>query len=156
MSLLTHSFHDLGGLPGPLLSARGSITVWMHPVARVTCPCHLSLRDLRAEVISSRPSLASRMVEGTSSLTFTPHIQQIMALSFRRRIYMSSAKGAQVSPPWSIAERTQALKTLPRTAGDRCLEVRMGRSFLNLPQAAQHLAVIALVQPPPASSTSPR
>ena len=109
MSVLTHSLQDLGGLPRPLLSARGSITVWMHPVARVTCPCHLSLRDLSAEVISSRPSLASRESEGTSSLIFTPHIQRIMALSFRRRICMSSARGAQVSPPWSIAERTHAL-----------------------------------------------
>ena len=33
MSVLTHSLQDLGGLPQPLLSARGSITVWMYPVA---------------------------------------------------------------------------------------------------------------------------
>ena len=37
MSPLTHSLQDLGGLPlpRPLLSARGSITVWMQPVARL-------------------------------------------------------------------------------------------------------------------------
>ena len=90
----SHTFQGLGGLPGPLLSAKGSITVWMHPDARVTCSYHLSLRGLRAEVISSRPSLASRVAEGTSSLIFTSHSQQIMALSFRRRICMSSALGA--------------------------------------------------------------
>ena len=98
MSILTHSFLNLGGLPWPLLSARGSITVWMHPVAHVTCSCHLSQRDLCAEVVSSRSSLASRVAEGTSPLIFTQLIQRIMALSFRRRICMSSALAAPISP----------------------------------------------------------
>ena len=34
--------------------------------------------------------------------------------------------GTQVSQPWSIAKRTQAVYTLPCTLGERCLEVRTG------------------------------
>ena len=69
---------------------------------------------------------------------------------------MSAALGAQVSLPCSRAERTQALKTLPLDVKETCLDVRIGRSFLNFPQAVQHLVVIASVHPPPAHRVSPR
>ena len=117
------------------------------PDARATWPCHLSLRDLSNEVISSSPSLSRRAAEGVSSRSLTPHIQRIIALSVCLKRCMSVEVGAQVSLPWSRAERTQALNTLPRVRGNKCLEVRMGRSFLNFPQAALHLAIIACEQP---------
>ena len=157
MSLFTHSFQVLRGLPRPLLpGTTSSVTEWMQSAERATWPCHLSLRDLSTEAISSRPNLARRVAVGVSSRGLTPPIHQIMALSLRRKRCRSAEVGAQVSLPWSIAERTQALKTFPRIGGDRCLDVRMGRSFLNLPQAALHLAIIACMQPPPELSTSPR
>ena len=53
-----------------------------------------------------------------------------------------------ISLPWSIAERTQASYPLPRILGERCLVVSKGKSFLKFPQATQHLAAMALSQPP--------
>ena len=158
MSLLTQSLQAMGGLPRPLLSFEmtSCVTEWIPPVARATCPCHLSLRDLRTEVISSSPSLERSSPEGILSISLTPQIQRIMALSVRCRRRVSATLGAQVSLPWSMAERTQVLYTLPRVSGDRCLVVRIGRSLLNLPQATLHLALIACIQPPPALSISPR
>ena len=47
-----------------------------------------------------------------------------------------------------ISEWTQALYTLPRTLGERCLEVRTGSSFLNFPQATQHQVAMALTHSP--------
>ena len=64
--------------------------------------------------------------------------------------------GPHVSLTWSIAEQTQTTYTLSRILGERCLEVRAGKSFLNFPQATQRLEAIALPQPPPEHSISPR
>ena len=45
----------------------------------------------------------------------------------------------------SLAERTQAPYTLPRILDERCLMIRTGKSFLNFPQATQHLVSMALL-----------
>ena len=75
-----------------------------------------------------------------------------MARSFLRSRCRSEAFGAQVSLPWSIVDRTQAVNTLPRILKEMCFEVRIGSSFLNLLQAAQQRAAIARSQPPPAEN----
>ena len=64
-------------------------------------------------------------------------IQQIMALSLRQSPSRSEVFGPHILLPWSIAEQTKAVYTLPRTLGDQCLVVRAGSSFLNFPQATQ-------------------
>ena len=46
-------------------------------------------------------------------------------------VTQSGAVGAQVSLPCSRAERAHAPNTLPHDSKDRCLLVRIGRSFLN-------------------------
>ena len=90
---------------------------------------------------------------GTSSCGLTP---RIIALSFLRSLRKFGAVGAQVSLPCNRAERMQALNTFPQVKGDTCLEVSIGSSFLNLPQAVEHLVAIARAHPPPALIMSPR
>ena len=128
----------------------------MHEVARCTCPYHLRRRVRRTAVISSRSSFWRSTAEEISSSSFAPQIHLIMARSFLRSRCRSEAFGAQVSLPWSIVDRTQAVNTLPRVLKEMCFEVRIGNSFLNLPQAAQQRAAIARSQPPPAENMSPR
>ena len=91
------------------------------------------------------------MVTASCGLT-----QLIMALSFLRSLCQSGAVGALVSLPCNRAERTQALNTFPQVKGDTCFEVRIGSSFLNFPQAVEHLVAIARAHPPPAHNMSPR
>ena len=79
-----------------------------------------------------------------------------MALSFLRSLCKSGAVGAQVSLPCNMAERTQALNTFPHVKGDTRLEVSIGSSFLNLPQAEDYLVAIARAHPLPAHNMSPR
>jgi hypothetical protein len=46
--------------------------------------------------------------------------------------------GAHVSLPWRNTERAHVSNVLPLVVKDWCLDVRIGRSFLEL-QAVQHL-----------------
>ena len=101
----------------------------------------------------------------SSCLTLGQHLTNFLALhttsqwwfhpgawchrSIRSLICKSEAVGAQVSLPWRRAERTKASNTFPRAVRDMCLDVRIGRSFLNFPQAVQHLVIMAREQPPP-------
>ena len=156
-SLLTHSDQVFLGLPRPLTHGTDKLKVsLMHEVARVTCPNHLKRLVRTASVTSCIPSLSSSDSIGISSSGLTPQNQRIMALSFRRSRCRSGAAGAQVSLPCRRADRIQVLKIFPRVLRVTCLEVRSGRSFLNFPQAVQHLVMIANSQPPPAHSMSPR
>ena len=106
--------------------------------------------------MSLMPSFCSCEAEGVSSLSLMPQIQRIMARSLWLSRHSSDSFGPNVSLPWSIAERTQALYTLPRILGERCLVVRTGKSFLNFALATPHLAAIAIAlsQPPPEYSIS--
>ena len=85
-----------------------------------------------------------------------PQIQRIMAQSLWQSRRSSGPCGPHILLAWSIAERMQALYTLPHILGERGLEVRAGKSFLNFPKATQHLAAMALSQPPLEHSISPR
>ena len=69
--------------------------------------------------------------EGVSSLSLLPQIQRIMAWSLQWSCRSSGSFGPHVSLLWSIAEWTQATYTLPCIMGERCLEVRTGKNFLN-------------------------
>ena len=93
---------------------------------------------------------------GTLSCGLTLQIQRIMAQSFLQSLCKPGAVGAQVSLPCNRAERMQALNTFPRVKGDTCLEVSILSSFLNFPQAVEHLVAIARAHPPPALNMSPR
>ena len=114
----------------------------------LTWPYHLSRPLRRTAVISLMPNFRSRETEDVSIWSLVPQIQQIMARSSRQSRFRSKIFGPHVSLPWSIAERTQAVYILLRTLEERCLEVRTGSSLLNFPQATQHLAAMALSQPP--------
>ena len=145
MSALTHSDQVFLGLP-PLLVLGIVILVmeFMHEDERATCPYHLKRLVQRAAVTF------------TSSLSLTQQIQRTIDLSLRRSRCKSGAVGAQVSLPCNRAEGTQALKTFPRVLRDTCLDVRIGRSLLNFPQAVLYLVTMASLHPPPAHSMSPR
>ena len=82
--------------------------------------------------------------EGVLSWSLVWQIQWIMAQSLWQSRSMSEVFGPHASLPRSIAERTQAVYTLLHTLGERCLEVRTSNSFLNFPQATQHLAVLKI------------
>ena len=140
---------DLLGLP--LHLALGIVILvieFMHEVERATCLYHLKRLAQRAAVTSCTPNIAQSVSTDTSSSSLTPHIQ--------RSRCKSGAVGAQVSLPCNRAERTQALKTFPQVLRDTCLDVKIGRSLLNFPQAVLHLVTMASLHPPPAHSMSPR
>ena len=156
MSVLTHSAQVFLGLP--LLLALGTIILvmeFMHEEERATCPYHLKCL-VRTAVTSCTPNIAQSVSADTSSLSLTPHIQRTIDLSFRRSHCKSGAVGAHVSLPCNRAERTQALKTFPGVLRVKCLDVRIGRSLLNFPQAVLHLVTMASLHPPLAHSMSPR
>ena len=139
MSVLTHSDQVFLGLP--LLLALGIVILvmeFMHEEERAICPYHLKSLVRRAAVTSCTPNIAQSVSADTSSSSLTLHIQQTIDLSFRRSRCKSGAVGAQVSLPCNRTERTQALKTFPRVLRDTCLDVRIGRSLLNFPQAVLH------------------
>ena len=157
MSVLTHSDQVFLGLP--LLQGLGIVILvmeFMHEEERASCPYHLKHLVWRAAVTSCTPNIAQSVSADTSSSSLTPHIQRTINLSFRRCRCKSGAVGARVSLPCNRAERTQALKTFPRVLRDTCLDVRIGRSLLNFPQAVLHLVMMASLHPPPAQSMSPR
>ena len=130
---------------------------WQHQdVAHWTWPYHLSRWRQRNDAMSSMPSFCSGEAEGVSSLFLMPQMQQIMVQSLRQSCYSSGLFGLHFLLPWSTAEWTQASYTLLHILGERCLVVRTGQSCLNFPQATQHLAAMALSQPPPEHSMSPR
>ena len=157
ISFLTHADYVFLGLPWFLVpGSPNRVMELMHEVARCTCPYHLRCRVRRTAVISSRSSFRWSTAEEISSSSFVPQIHLIMARSFLRSRCRSEAFGGQVSLPWSIVDRTQAVNTLPRILKEMCFEVRIGNSFLNLPQAAQQRAAIVWSQPPPAENMSPR
>ena len=156
-SVLTHSDQVFLGLP--LLLALGIVILVMefvHEEERATCPYHLKRLVRRAAVTSCTPNIAQSVSLDTSSSSLTPHIQLTIDLSFRRSRCKSGAVGAQVLLPCNRAECTQALKTFPLALMDTCLDVRIGRSLLNFPQAVLHLVTMASLHPPPEHSKSPR
>ena len=156
MSALTHSDQVFCGLP--LLLALGIVILVMefvHEEERASCPYHLKRLVPRAAVTSCTLNIA-QCVCGHFVIILTPQIQWTIDLSFRRSPCKSGAVGAQVSLPCNRAERTQALKTFPRVLRDTCLDVRIGRSLLNFPQAVLHLVTMASLRPLPAHSMSPR
>ena len=106
-------------------------------------------------VTSCTPNIAHSESEDTSPSSLTPHIQRTIDLLFRRSCCKSGAVGAQVSLPCNRAERTQGVKTFQWVLRDTCLDVRIGRSLLNFPQAVLHLVTMASLHPPPAHSMSP-
>ena len=111
-------------------------------------------QEQRIDVISSMPSVCSSEA-WSSSLPLMPQIEWIMAWSLQWTHCSSKLFGFQVSPPWSIAEQMQASYTFPLILGERCLVFRTAMDFLNFHQAIQHLAAMALSQPPPEHSISP-
>ena len=112
---------------------------FMHEEERATCPNHLKRLVQRAPVTFCTSNIAQSVSADTSSSSLTQQIQRTIDLSFQRSRCKSGAVGVQVSLPCYRAERTQALKTFPRVLRDTCLDVRIGRSFLNFPQAVLHL-----------------
>ena len=132
--------------------------IWyrMWHAVHTCCPYHLNRPLRRTVAISLMPSSLSSEAEGVSSWTFVPQIQWIMPWSLRQSRLRSKVFGTYVSLPWSIGEWAQAMYTLPCTLGERHLEMRTGNSFLNFPQATHDLAAMALSQPPPEHSMSPR
>ena len=157
MSALTHSDQVFLGLP--LLLALGIVILvmeFMHEEELATCPYHLKRLVRRAAVTSSTPKIAQSVSADTSSSSLTPQIQRTIDLSFRQSPCMSGAVGDYVSLPCNRAERTQVLKIIPRVLRDTCLDVKIGRSLLNFPQAVLHLVTVASLHPPPAHSMSPR
>ena len=78
-------------------------------------------------------------VMGVPSWSLVPQLQQIMPWSLQRSHPRKVAFDLHALLPWSMAEWTQAIYTLPHILGERCLEVRTGNSFLNFPLATQHL-----------------
>ena len=154
-SVLMHSDHVFLGRPRPLLPGMVMLNVeFILDMARCTWPYHRRRRERSSESISMTPSCLCNSSEEISSVGLVAQIHLTMARSLRRSRCRSL--GAQDSLPWSMAECTQAEKTLPWVFRDKCLEVRIGRSFLNLPQATQHLVAIARSHPPPAHSISPK
>ena len=136
MSALTRSDQVFLGLP--LLLVLGIVILvmeFMHEEECATCPYHLERLVQRAAVTSCTPYIAQSVSGDTSSSSLTPHIHRTIDLSFRRSRCKFGAVGAQVSLPCNRVERTQTLKTFPRVLRDTCLDVRIGRSLLNFPQA---------------------
>ena len=114
ISFLTHADHVFLGLPRFLVPGTPNrVMELMQKVARCTCPYHLRRRVRRTAVISSTSSFWWSTAEEISSSSFAPQIHLIMARSFLRSRCRSEAFGAQVSLPWSIIDRTQAVNTLP-------------------------------------------
>ena len=143
-SSLTQSDHDFLGLPLPLAPGMAIFVIeLMQEVARSTCPYHLRRLALSDAVTSGIPNFSYSVLVSTTSSGLTPQIQLAIALSFLRRRCRSEAEGAHASLPCSMAERTQALNTVPRILRDTCFDVSIGRSFLNFPQAVQHLVMMA-------------
>ena len=113
ISFLTHADHVFLGLPQSLVPGSSNhVMELMHEVARCMCLYHLRRRVRRTAVISSRSSFWGSTAEGISSASFAPQIHLIMVRSFLRSRCRSEAFGAQVSLPWSIVDRTQAVNTL--------------------------------------------
>ena len=157
MSALTHSAQVFLGFP--LLLALGiviHVMEFMHEEEHAMCPNHLKRLLWRADVTSCTPNIAQSVSADTSSSSLTPQIQRTINLSFQQSRCKSGAVGAQVSLPCNRAEHTQALKTFPRVLRDTCLDVRIGKSLLNFPQAVLHLVTMASLYSPPAHSMSPR
>jgi hypothetical protein len=132
------------------------VIVLMQAEERITCPYHISRLVRRASVTPCIPSLAQNNVVGFSSPGLVLRIQRITALSFLRSLCRSPTVETHVSPPCNNAEHMHTLNALPLVVQDRCLAMRIGRSFLNFPQAVQHLAAMARVYPPQAHNMSPR
>ena len=154
-SFITHSNHVFR--TSSLFSAgnRKSCDIFIQDVAHCTCPYHLSRWLRRTAAISSMINFG--VVElWFLFLPLMPQIQAgIIARSLQRSRCRLVAFDPCVSRTWSMKERTQASYTLPRILSERCLVVRTGKSFLNFPLATQHLATMALPQPPPKHSMSP-
>ena len=133
ISFLTHADHVFLGLPRFLVPGTPNRVMELMQDARLqdahcTCPYHLRRRVRRTAVISPTSSFWWSTAEEISSSSFAPQIHLIMARSFLRSRCRSEALGAQVSLPWSIVHRTQAVNTLPRVLKEMCFEVRIGNS----------------------------
>ena len=155
MSVLTHSDHVFLGLPLHLVLGIVILMMeFMHEEESATCPYHLKRLVRRAAVTSCTPNIAQSVSADTTSSSLTRHIQRTIDLSFGRSRCKSGAVVAQVSLPCNRAEHTQALKTFPQVLRDTCLDVRIGRSLLNFPQAVLHLVTMASLHPPPTQHVS--
>ena len=156
-SCFTHSSQVFFGRPGPFLPGTGlDLTLFISPLERMTCPNHLSRRSRTRMARSHIPSLAcSSSIDGSSD-GLTPQIQRIIARSLRHSRWRAAEVMGQVSLPCNIELRTLELNRRPLRSKGTGLDVSKGRFSRNLPQAHLHLAVAAVMQPPPALSMSPR
>ena len=127
-SVFTHSEHIFRGLP--FFSVPG---IWkfvidlIQDMARCTWPYHR--RQQRTDVMSLVSSFCISEVEGASSLSLMPQIQQIMAWWLQQSCRSSGGFGPHVLLPWNTSKQTQATYILPHILAERCLEVRTGKSF---------------------------
>ena len=149
-SVFTQSNHVFQILPHPLMvGIRKPMTDLIQDVARCICPYHLNPRLWTNAVMSSMPISVVVELRG-------------FCLGLWCHKSSGSCCGLQVSgvrcrhfAPWSMAEETQAVYTLPCMLGERCLVVRTGKSFLNFSHATQHLVAVALSQSPPEHNIPP-
>ena len=156
-SCFTHSSQVFFGRPGPFLPGTGlDLTLFISPLERMTCPNHLSRRFRTRTARSHIPSLACRSSIDGSSDGLIPQIQRIIARSLRHSRWRASEVMGQVSVPCNIELRTLELNRRPLRSKGIGLDVSKGRFFRNLPQAHLHLAMAAVIQPPPALSMSLR
>ena len=155
MSALTQSDHVFLGLPHALEHGT-SILVTDLIQDRYRTTCHY---QLRAAVTSCKKAV-SPALHTTNQWRFN-HVAWrhrsigLLICHFGVALQVWSGR-AQVSLPWRRAEQTKASNTFPRTVRDMCLDISIGRSFLNFPQAVQHLVIMAREQPPPELNMSPR
>jgi hypothetical protein len=103
----------------------------------------VSVPPKSSPVTSCIPSLAQSNVVGVCSPGLVLHTQRIIALLFLWSLCRSPAVGAHVSLPCSNAEHMHASIALPIVVKDRCLDVRIGMSFLNFLQAVQCLTAMS-------------
>ena len=155
-SLSVSFFHVSLGLPAPFLpSICISHAVLIAPLECSTCPNQQSLLSLKMWLRSLSSSFASNSLDLTvaTSSGLILQICLIIALSLRCRFVLVSG---QVSLAWSMALSTLELYTWPRVLKERWRDVRIGSSSLNFFQAVFTRVVIAISQPSPAESMSPR
>ena len=125
-SIFTHLDHVLRGLSFFLVLGIWKCVIYLiQDVANCTWPDHFSPWQWRTEVMSSMSSFCSNEAEYVSSLSLMPQIQWIMAQSLQWSCCSSGSSGVHIPLPWSTAEATY---TLPHIMGEKCLNVRRGKS----------------------------
>ena len=115
ISFLTHADHVLPGPPWPLVPGTPNCAMELtHEAARRTRPHHPRRRARRTAAIPPTSSPRRSTAEEIPSSSPAPQTHPTTARPFPRSRCRSEAFGAQVSLPWSIVDRTQAVNTLPR------------------------------------------